>query len=68
MTKTRQHGFIDHRFAVAVLAAALVASLAIAAETGLKPAASAPIEDIDPPLYVLPDARTVPFADMLLRD
>jgi hypothetical protein len=68
VAKNRQFGFID-RYVAAVIAMALVGSLAMAAETGRKAAASVQIEDsIDPPIYVLPDARIVPFADMLLQN
>jgi hypothetical protein len=67
MNKIRQSGFID-RFAATVLATALVASLAMAAENGLKPAASARNDDAISPTYILPDAKTAPFIEMLLFD
>jgi hypothetical protein len=67
VNKTRQSGFID-RFAAAVLATALLASLAMAAETGLKAAASARNDDATPPAYILPDAKTAPLIEKLFFD
>ena len=67
MIKTRQSGFIDRRFAAAVLAMALLAGLAMAAETGRQPAASVPLEEAAPG-YVIPDARIAPFIELLLYD
>jgi len=66
VTKTRESGFAD-RVATAVLAMALLAGLAMAAETGVEPAA-APTRFEDAPVYVIPDARTAPFIDMLFFD
>ena len=68
MNRTRQSGLAD-RIAVAVLATALIAGLAMAAETGREPAAASQIEDdVNPPAYVMPDANRAPFAHMLLND
>ena len=69
MNRTRQSGLAD-RIAVAVLATALVAGLAMAAETRVEAAAaSAQIEDAaNPPAYVMPDANKAPFIDMLFYD
>ena len=66
MNRTRQSGLAD-RIAIAVLATALVAGLAMAAETGVEPAA-APTRFEDAPGYVIPDARTAPFIDRLFFD
>jgi len=69
MNRTRKPGLAD-RVATAVLAMALLAGLAVAAETGVEPAAAPTrIEDAaNPPAYVMPDAKRAPFADMLLYD
>ena len=67
MIKTRQSGFIDRRFAGAVLAMALLAGLAMATETGREPVASVPLEDAAPS-YVIPDARIAPFIELLFYD
>jgi len=66
MNRTRQSGLAD-RIAIAVLAMALLAGLAMAAETGVEPAA-APTRFEDAPGYVIPDARTAPFIDRLFFD
>jgi len=66
VSKTRESGFAD-RVATAVLAMALLAGLAAAAETGVGSAA-APTRFEDAPGYVIPDARTAPFIDRLFFD